>query len=1397
AGPEGMLEQFRKMDIVNYIGVEDFADELSYKWTSCLLTVLCSLVTMKTYFLEPVACFVPTPIGFTVENQLEYVNSYCWTEGTYAVHPVNFSLYADLHDGGVSAYAGDKIVYYQWVPIVLAVQAVLFYPAQAALERPARTLVTWSALSGTLPGGERHEKMVNHASRMLHQMMRKNCAKSLRGPDTMRNAFAKAWRALSVAMPAKASGSWLILSYLLIKIVYLTNVLSQLGLMRKFLGIESKRYDFLGAQLLWDISHGRDWQVSKIFPRIGCCAVLVKSAVGANWQFAQCILPVNMINEKIYIFLWFWFVFVSPGDLAVQSLPHCSCGNHFVNRMLKLSDNYQETKKNEYVQAFCRTFLRQDGTFVLKMIALNCGDIVCSEIVHRLWTLYRDSKGLDHSQQDLSGVLKLHSCEPRDQGVEWSLRCRRATIADPSSASSSSADESAGERGGCDVFQESHRAAASAAGRGRSPETKTRWLRLGHGQAGRIGKGRPSQLRLPVSAAATAAAALEQQHPHAGLASLTKATPRRQSTAMPNGASMTGGAQSGGDRSRPLAGQTRWTDLAAQSQARSRLCCRCCRWLGSSAAVPQLPTLPLPTALVTARPPSKVLLPGPRDSLACSARSCRGRQRGGQTQSAAGSSSQTVCRECRPARRIESWLRLTQPQRRQRRLQQEAAKSDRGWPAQVGNADAFGRQADVQQLPTVVAVQAGDAQLKVNAAAGVQPQPQAAVKRHGCHVVEALVGVKRHEEHLPWKRRRAAFHQPLPVGGGAEPGGVAADGQPDWRGLEALQAARELRIATGIPSRPLPAALQQAGSSASRWRRHRPRGGGGGAFGDIRTGFSVRVRQQRINRIRKFEHLGEVSGGVGGCQVALKCAALAGDLDGARDSTSASCCAFTGAVSRSCQLSRALCSSSKTSVSCCSSVASRSCLGRTASAEAMAATARSSTEALSWRTLAMSGARCRWQSSSLLYGPRPTDAAWHSFTEHWTGVAGCSASADSLLSESLLPGHSGVLQLPRDSRSRLPSLLMRADGVEVLLLLLLPEPRRPVPEVMVHHPHGWLRLTWTRTRRTRRRRPADGQEAAPLGQQDGGGGRPLLGEHRDVRFQQSAPHQEAARRGGGGGGINGELVGAASHCSTSPSASSSPSRASAPTGWWLVETSAESANRTLLRCCRPGVLRMLRLRSGGAAGSASLVAMPTGCCLTSPISAGCGSNAATALATDSGTVVYTGDGFEFEPVGSLASAAAAVSMELLRSRAASSGASSGASAEASSATVDTAGTELSGWTTDPIIATVNRCTVAKQAASLATAGFVHFFRSIFLGKTDRFDSSRRGGVHPPLLLLFSIVAPGAGNIRQAAHPLLLPLQALSGFQQPLTAQSEGGLAPFQLVLFGVRRLSQALQLPSL
>jgi hypothetical protein len=50
----------------------------------------------------------------------------------------------------------------------------------------------------------------------------------------------------------------------------------------------------------------------KVFPRLTKCTFHRFGSSGdVQKHDAMCILPINIVNEKIYIFLWFWFYFLA------------------------------------------------------------------------------------------------------------------------------------------------------------------------------------------------------------------------------------------------------------------------------------------------------------------------------------------------------------------------------------------------------------------------------------------------------------------------------------------------------------------------------------------------------------------------------------------------------------------------------------------------------------------------------------------------------------------------------------------------------------------------------------------------------------------------------------------------------------------------------------------------------------------------------------------------------------------------------------------------------------------------------------------------------------------------------------------------------------------------------
>ena len=55
-----------------------------------------------------------------------------------------------------------------------------------------------------------------------------------------------------------------------------------------------------------------------VFPKVTMCEFWEHAGTGAHYPcFATCILPLNIVNEKLYIVLWFWYVFIIAMSLLV------------------------------------------------------------------------------------------------------------------------------------------------------------------------------------------------------------------------------------------------------------------------------------------------------------------------------------------------------------------------------------------------------------------------------------------------------------------------------------------------------------------------------------------------------------------------------------------------------------------------------------------------------------------------------------------------------------------------------------------------------------------------------------------------------------------------------------------------------------------------------------------------------------------------------------------------------------------------------------------------------------------------------------------------------------------------------------------------------------------------
>ncbi|CAD5207821.1 unnamed protein product [Bursaphelenchus okinawaensis] len=275
-----------------------------------------------------------------------------------------------------------QLLYYQWVPFIMALQAGCFYLPVIFYSKVNKSSgVDVADIIKTLNDVDKSNKA--DRSNAVASITR-TIEESLRLMFVRRQNAGKHWRA-SLRFGLLA-GTYLSNTYTATKILYLLNLVGQFVMMNQFLGQNDHLWGF---HILYDITIGRDWELSGNFPRVALCDFTVRTLANVQRFSIQCVLMLNMFNEKIFLFLYCWLIFVfmvTVYDVIKWQwlLRFRSHRTSYVRRLIRPDNDYKILMRE-----FCDRVIHPDVLFVLEMISLQSNELYTQEVLEALWREYQ------------------------------------------------------------------------------------------------------------------------------------------------------------------------------------------------------------------------------------------------------------------------------------------------------------------------------------------------------------------------------------------------------------------------------------------------------------------------------------------------------------------------------------------------------------------------------------------------------------------------------------------------------------------------------------------------------------------------------------------------------------------------------------------------------------------------------------------------------------------------------------------------------------------------------------------------------------------------------------------------------------------------------------------------
>ncbi|XP_064598244.1 innexin unc-9-like isoform X1 [Liolophura sinensis] len=364
---------------------DDWIDRLNHLWTVFLLALFAIFVSTSQFVGNPIYCWAPAEFK---DHWVDYTKSICWVSNTYYI-PMKEVI--PVH---IPERTEQELQYYQWVPIILLFMALMFkFPNvlwnifnDGSGVNVDKVVVLAEATQMGSP--EDREKCIKHIAIYMDRWLETN-------RETKYNVVVRVRQRLTkycMFFCAKKDGTYLTGFYMFIKLLFCVNVIGQFFLLNAFLAME---YNLYGAEVINYLSEKGNLRESPRFPRVTLCDFQIRQLQNLLRYTVQCVLPINLFNEKIFAFFWFWLVLVATVTIAsfifwLWRVFFLQNKNRYCKRYLKLLDLIQTGEDKKLCMNFANHYLRDDGIFVLRLVTKNSTDLVTADLLAHLWKIYKD-----------------------------------------------------------------------------------------------------------------------------------------------------------------------------------------------------------------------------------------------------------------------------------------------------------------------------------------------------------------------------------------------------------------------------------------------------------------------------------------------------------------------------------------------------------------------------------------------------------------------------------------------------------------------------------------------------------------------------------------------------------------------------------------------------------------------------------------------------------------------------------------------------------------------------------------------------------------------------------------------------------------------------------------------